>query len=161
MKFLYIVVSVIFIMIINFSCAKEKQNNNNMPEANNSTAQKTQPANDSEYQYPNDNGIGPIKELLLKDVDQVLALRGQKIFTMQCMACHQLDTRSVGPPLRNITKKNTPVFIMNYLLNTTEMQRKDPILMKLVAEYKVIMPDQQLTRDDARAVLEYLRSVEN
>ena len=50
---------------------------------------------------------------------------------------------------------------MNYLLNTTEMQKKDPILKKLVDEYKVIMPDQQLTKDDARSVLEYFRSVAN
>jgi len=33
-------------------------------------------------------------------------------------------------------------------------------MQKLVGEYKVMMPDQQLTRDDARAILEYLRSVE-
>ena len=114
-----------------------------------------------DYKYPNDNGIGPIKELSVGAIDQNLVSQGERIFNMKCMACHKLDTRDVGPPLRNVTKKYTPVYMMNYLLNTTEMQRKDPLMQKLVAEYKVIMPDQVLTRDDARALLEYFRSKEN
>lgn len=128
--------------------------------------QSTQPAKPemieakSKYQYPDDNGIGPIKEVKLGPLDQKLVAGGKKIFDTKCVACHQLDNRLVGPPLRNITKKNTPEFIMNYLLNTAEMQKRDPVLIKLVDEYKVIMPDQQLTKEDARSVLEYFRSVE-
>jgi cytochrome c551/c552 len=112
------------------------------------------------YQYPNDNGIGPIKEVALGTINSKLVASGKKIFTVKCSPCHQMDTRLVGPPLRNITKKNTPQFIMNYLLNTSEMQKKDPLLVKLVDEYKVIMPDQQLSKDDARSLLEYFRSTE-
>lgn len=113
----------------------------------------------SNYEYPDDNGIGPIKSVKVGSIDPRLVAKGKKIFNMKCVACHKLDSRLVGPPLGNIAKKNTPEFIMNYLLNTTEMQKKDPILKKLVDKYKVIMPDQQLTKDDARSVLEYFRSV--
>ncbi len=120
----------------------------------------TKPEVKSKYKYPDDNGIGPVKNVKLGSIDPKLIAAGKKIFTTKCMACHRMDTRLVGPPLRNITKKNTPEFIMNYLLNTAEMQKKDPILMKLVEEYKIIMPDQQLTKKDARSVLEYFRSTE-
>ncbi len=132
-------------------------------------SQKAKPAEESaksessenkgNYQYPDDNGIGPVKNVEVGKIDPRLVAKGKKIFNMKCVACHKLDTRLVGPPLGDIAKKNTPVFIMNYLLNTTEMQKKDPILKKLVDEYKVVMPDQQLTKDDARSVLEYFRSV--
>jgi hypothetical protein len=172
-KFLFVVISFISIIVINFSCSTDKKGGNNSPASNNSgtlqgnqqnpralTAQNDKPVTSSKYEFPGDNGIGPIKELSLGVIDQNLVSQGFKIFNMECLSCHQLDSRNVGPPLRNITKKNTPIYIMNYLLNTTEMQRKDSLMQKLVSEYKIIMPDQQLTRDDARAVLEYLRSVE-
>lgn len=77
------------------------------------------------------------------------------------MACHRLDTKLVGPALKPIVKNIPPVYLMNYLLNTTEMQKKDPRLKKLIKEYNgVVMPDQQLKEPQARAVLEYFRSIE-
>jgi hypothetical protein len=164
MKFLFVVISIILITYINFSCSNDKQGSNSQSASNNSgTLQSNQQTNEaptSKYEFPDDNGIGPIKEVSLGVIDQNLVSQGFKIFNMECLSCHQLDSRNVGPPLRNINKKNTPVYIMNYLLNTTDMQRRDPLMQKLVGEYKVMMPDQQLTRDDARAILEYLRSVE-
>ena len=106
-------------------------------------------------------GIGPIKELKLGAIDEKLVKEGKNIFNSKCFACHRLDSKLVGPPLRNITKQSPPVFLMNYLLNTTEMQKKEPQLKKLIKEYNgVVMPDQQLKEKQARAVLEYLRSVE-
>jgi cytochrome c len=162
------VIFIIPVIIINISCTDPKQpagNNNGdsqgMGEAKAITASPNgKSVQNSKYEFPDNNGIGPIKELSVGAIDQNLVLQGRKIFTTQCISCHQIDSRSVGPPLRNITKKNTPVYIMNYLLNTIDMQKKDPQLQKLVDEYKVVMPDQQLTRDDARAVLEYFRSVD-
>jgi cytochrome c551/c552 len=160
MKLFLLLAFIGFITFYIISCSDDKQENNSqqMQANSNSTFEKTDYSN---YKYPNENGIGPIKELALGAIDQNLVSQGNKIFNMKCMACHKLDTRDVGPPLRNVTKKYTPVYMMNYLLNTTEMQRKDPLMQKLVAEYKIIMPDQVLTREDARALLEYFRSEEN
>ena len=107
------------------------------------------------------NGIGPVKEVKIdKKINRALFKTGFSIYNSKCAACHQLDNKLVGPPLRKITKKLSPVYIMNYLLNTTEMQKKDPNLKKLIKEYNgVFMPDQGLSREEARAVLEYLRAV--
>ncbi len=105
-------------------------------------------------------GIGPIKEVKLGTIDKSLVKKGRNIFNSKCMACHRLDTRLVGPPLKNITKQFSPVYIMNYLLNTTEMQKKEPQLKKLIKKYNgVVMPDQGLSKKQAREVLEYFRSV--
>ncbi len=171
MKLKYLLFLLTALAFINISCINTKYKDQVQPPADNSeapaqkpkpkieTAETSQPPSSSKYEYPDDNGIGPVKDVTLGTIDPKLVSAGSKIFNTKCIACHQLDTRLVGPPLRDVTKKNTPVFIMNYLLNTTEMQKKDPIMKKLVDEYKVIMPDQQLTKNDARAVLEYLRSV--
>lgn len=133
----------------------EQKSTGKMAESKNSESKS---ASAAKYKYPDDNGIGPIKSVKLGNIDPRLVAHGKKIFDTKCIACHSLDQRKIGPPLGDIAKKNTPVFIMNYLLNTTEMQKKDPILKKLVAEYKVIMPDQGLNKKDARAMVDFFRS---
>ena len=172
MKLKFLFTLIIAIAFINISCTnrkydEQKQSAPDISEAaqtnrtqTTAPVQNTTSAPTTKYAFPDDKGVGPIKEVTIGPIDQKLVTAGAKIFNSKCIACHQLDTRLVGPPLRNITKKNTPEFIMNYLLNTTEMQKKDPLLIKLVNEYKIIMPDQQLSRDDARGLLEYFRSTE-
>ena len=66
-------------------------------------------------------GIGPVKEVTLGTINEKLVVEGKKIFNTKCMACHRLDTKLVGPALKPIVKKLPPVYLMNYLLNTTEM----------------------------------------
>jgi cytochrome c len=109
-----------------------------------------------------DNGIGPIKSVKLGDIDQSLVDEGNGIFYSKCYLCHDVDQTKLAPPLRGVTKKQSPQFIMNYLLNTAEMQEKDATIKALMAQFSNVpkMPDQQLTKDQARAVLEFLRTVE-
>ena len=108
-----------------------------------------------------DNGIGPIKEVKLGKIDDDLVQDGNGIFYSKCFLCHDVDQTKLAPPLRGVAKQRTPVFIMNYLLNTTEMQQKNPTVKALVEKFANVpkMPDQQLTKAQARAVLEFLRTV--
>lgn len=106
-----------------------------------------------------DKGIGPVKNVELGPLDQKLVSEGKATFEATCASCHSLDKRTVGPPLGKIAKEQTPEFIMNFLLNTTEMAQKDPIIKKLVAEYGTIMPQPSINEKQARAILEYLRSL--
>jgi len=104
-------------------------------------------------------GIGPVKDVKLGPINKSLVKEGQNIFNSKCFACHKLNTRLVGPALVPIVKKTNPVYLMNYLLNTTEMQKKEPQLKKLIKKFNgVVMPDQYINKKQARAVLEYLRS---
>lgn len=104
-------------------------------------------------------GIGPVRDLDLEDeIDGELVTRGQEIFTTKCSACHKLGERYVGPPLGGVTERRKPEYVMNMILNTDEMVTRHPEVKKLLAQYYTPMPDQQLTDEDARAVLEYLRT---
>lgn len=103
-------------------------------------------------------GIGPIRSIELPELDHELAEEGARVFSVKCSACHKLEERYVGPPLGDVTERRTPEFIMNMILNPDEMVARHPEVKALLAQYYTPMPDQQLTEQDARAVLEYLRA---
>lgn len=107
-------------------------------------------------------GIGPIKELKLGPIDKKLAEKGSDLFDAKCSSCHDIDDVNLAPPLRGVTKYLSPEFIMNYLMNTDEMQKKDPYVKKLIQNWKNVpmMKDQKLKEKEARAILEFLRTVE-
>jgi cytochrome c len=109
---------------------------------------------------PRDNkGIGPVDHIELGQVDEAMAAEGKAIFEGNCSACHQLEERYVGPPLKEITARRTPEWIMNMIMNPTEMLEKDPIAKALLAEYLAPMANQNISQEDARKILEYFRSV--
>lgn len=110
-------------------------------------------------QETKDRGIGPVKELKLGPLNGKMALTGKVLFNNKCLLCHDLDQKKIGPPLRDITKIRTPEFIMNLLLNTTQMQQEDAIIKGLIIAYKVPMTPPNISNEQARAILEYLRSV--
>ena len=104
------------------------------------------------------NGIGPITEVKLGPIDQELADKGMQIFDTKCLACHKMSERVVGPPLGDVTKRRTPEFIMNMILNPDEMVKKHPDIKKMLAEYYIPMTFQNVSEEDSRAILEYLRT---
>jgi mono/diheme cytochrome c family protein len=105
-----------------------------------------------------ENGIGPITEVVLEAVDPSLAATGAELYTLKCSSCHKLDSRYIGPALADVTLRRTPEFVMNMMLNPEEMTQRHPEGKKLLAEYIAPMANQSLTTDEARAILEYLRS---
>jgi mono/diheme cytochrome c family protein len=132
-------------------------------EANNSIYMKPEEQQKKAPSILEDKGIGPVKEVKLGAIDPKLADKGNSIFNDKCSACHNIDDVNLAPPLRGVTKTLSPVFIMNYLMNTAEMQKKDANVINLIQQWKKVpmMKDQKLKQNDARAVLEYLRSLEN
>ena len=106
-----------------------------------------------------EHGIGPVKEAMaLGALDPALAANGKAVYETKCSMCHKMDTTYVGPPLGQVTSRRTPAFIMNMILNPQEMVERHPVAKQLLAERMSFMPNQQLTMEDARAVLEYLRT---
>lgn len=104
-----------------------------------------------------EKGVGPITNLELGALDPELAATGEETFIIKCSACHKMDERYVGPPLRDVTQRRTPEFVMNMILNPEGMVAEHPEVRAMLAQYAVPMANQNLTEEDARAVLEYLR----
>ncbi|MDZ7657738.1 cytochrome c [Fodinibius sp.] len=104
-----------------------------------------------------EHGIGPVdEEIEIGEIDPELAKEGMRVFDMKCGACHKLDSRYVGPPLGGIMNVRSPAYVMNLILNTDEMRAKHPVAKSVTTEYPTRMTNQQLTREKARAVVEYL-----
>ncbi|MCD6023647.1 MAG: cytochrome c class [Fibrobacteria bacterium] len=105
------------------------------------------------------SGVGPVKKVTLGALDEGLAAKGEKIFSGTCAACHKLDQRYVGPGLAGVTQRRTPEWIMNMVMNPTEMTQKDPVAKALLAEYMTQM-SVSVSEEEARAILEYFRKVD-
>lgn len=103
----------------------------------------------------------PVSTVELGPLDAALATRGQQIFETRCTTCHKLDTRYVGPPLGDIIEQREPAYIMNMILAPEKMLQVDATAKEVLAEYNVPMTNQNLTHDEARALLEYFRQLHN
>ncbi|MBO3699560.1 cytochrome c [Roseivirga sp. E12] len=123
---------------------------------------KTQKApSDPMAEWQSNKGIGPVKSLILpSEMDPELIASGRQIFESMCSACHKIDKKFIGPSPKDILTRRTPEWTMNMILNPSEMVQKDPIAKQLLIEANGSpMANQNLSEEDARAVLEYFRSL--
>lgn len=84
---------------------------------------------------------------------------GKSTYELKCQSCHKLtEEKLVGPGWKGVTTKRTPVWILNMITNVEMMLEKDPEAQKLLELCLVRMPNQNLTLEEARKVLEFQRS---
>jgi cbb3-type cytochrome oxidase cytochrome c subunit len=70
------------------------------------------------------------------------------------------EQRMIGPALKDIYDRRSPEWVMNMILNPEGMLKEDPIAKALLKEYNnAQMMNQNLSKEDARAVAEYLRTL--
>jgi len=125
------------------------------PDSSGGSATPATPAGLTEEQL--EHGIGPITAFDPGPLDNALADRGMEYFKLKCSACHKMEGRYVGPELGTVTNDRSPAYLMNMMLNPAEMIEKHPEAKKKFAEFMTPMPNQNLSEDEARAILEYLR----
>lgn len=106
-------------------------------------------------------GIGPVKSVALGEIRKELVAKGKVTFDAKCAACHKIDQRFVGPPLRGVTLRRQPEWIMNMILNPNEMTAKDDTARGLLEAYATQMANMSLTEPEAREILEYLRQIDS
>ena len=130
-----------------------------------SSEQKTTPA-DSKPPMTNTNdpmtskGVGPIKQVVLGELNPAMAAEGEEIYKKLCSACHKPTEKFIGPAPKGILERRSPEWIMNMILNPEEMVKVDPVAKKLLVEHNLApMANQHLTEEQARAVLEYFRTI--
>lgn len=84
---------------------------------------------------------------------------GKNIYELKCQSCHRLtEEKLVGPGWKNVTKRRKPIWIMNMATNVDMMLETDAEAQKLLEQCMVRMPNQNLAKEDARKVLEFMRS---
>jgi cytochrome c len=105
-----------------------------------------------------DKGIGLIKEVKLNEIDQKMVTEGKDFFQKKCSNCHRMDEKLIGSPLRGITKRRAPEWIMNMILNPDGMIKENKEARELFEKLKVRMSPQNMNEDEARKILEYLRT---
>ena len=83
---------------------------------------------------------------------------GKQTYDLKCQSCHKLtDERVVGPGWGGITTRREPVWIMNMITNVDVMLEKDPEAQKLLEQCLVRMPNQNVSKEEARHILEFMR----
>ena len=106
-------------------------------------------------------GVGPVKSVTLApEIDQAIAANGKEIYDQMCLACHRIGKKFIGPAPNGVLERRTPEWIMNMILNPQEMVQQDPLAKELLQEFNGSpMSNQGLTEEQARAILEYFRTL--
>jgi cytochrome c551/c552 len=164
-KFLSLVALLSFALVV--GCAGNEEKNEGSfvikgkSETSSSTNDKNQNILASKKIDLKNKGIGPIKSLNLEsEIDQNMVTHGAKLYKNKCASCHRTDKKFIGPASAGIMNRRTPEWIMNKMLNPLKMIQEDHLTKELVKEFNyAIMPDQSLEEHEARAVLEYFRTL--
>lgn len=106
-------------------------------------------------------GVGPIKSVQLAEIDKTMVEAGKEAFKTNCTACHKIGKRHIGPALGGVTGRRTPEWIMNMIMNPEQMVAEDPVAKSLLKEYAAPMANQNISEEEARAILEFLRTKED
>jgi mono/diheme cytochrome c family protein len=106
-------------------------------------------------------GVGPIKSLTLEEtIDDAMAAKGKAVYDQMCLACHRIGKKFIGPAPNGVLERRTPEWVMNMILNPEQMVKEDPLAKELLIEFNGSpMANQGLTEEQARAVLEYFRTL--
>ena len=106
-------------------------------------------------------GVGPVTSVTLNDaIDQAMADEGKAVYDQMCLACHRIGKKFIGPAPDGILERRSPEWVMNMILNPEGMVKDDPLAKDLFMEFNGSpMANQGLTEEQARAVLEYFRTL--
>lgn len=109
--------------------------------------------------YDPNRGEGKFTNVELgSSLDAAKAELGNQVFQVKCSSCHKLTgEKLVGPGWAGVTKRHRPEWIMNFITNTDAMIDKDPKVQAQLELCLVRMPNQNLSDDDARNLLEFMR----
>ncbi len=144
------------------SCGEKKEEKKEGFELN--RTKKTTTAVSQSEEVPVDlgnKGVGPITSVSFDaEINAELAATGESKYKAICTACHMANQRMIGPALAGVYERRSPEWVMNMILNPDGMLKEDPIAKALLKEYNnAIMLNQNLSKEEARAVAEYLRTL--
>ena len=160
MKHTFLYTLTLVISIVAIQCGSNTQNtSNNNTAASDSNVQKVDKDTVVVFLGINSKGIGRFKNIqLAHPLNEKMATKGKAIYDSKCFACHKLSTEMlVGPGWSGVTRRRSPDWIMNWITNTKVMLDRDLAAQADMAVCLIRMPNQDLTDEQARNVLEFMR----
>lgn len=100
-----------------------------------------------EFRIARDYVVYHEKQLALAGRKTEVAVNGEEIYKSKCVACHQFDTKLVGPPHKEVLKKyeNRKEDMVKFILNPVKVDPNYPP-----------MPNQGIKPNEAKAVVDYM-----
>lgn len=150
----------LIITLILFSCGgSDKKEETSYGKKEPAKIEKKEPA--SKRIELNNKGVGPVTSVDLGlVVDQDMAAHGKEVYDKMCTACHKAEKKFIGPSPKGILQRRSPEWVMNMILDPEKMVKEDQLAKDLLIEFNGSpMANQNLTKDEARAVLEYFRTL--
>ena len=145
---------IIILTLFSFSC-----NDSNIENAGSADDSATGSAEQSSGNEVHGNEVKPGDVTITNPLNAEWVSDGKAIYDVKCQSCHKLtDERVVGPGWKGVTKKREPHWIMNMITNVDMMLEKDAEAQKLLEQCLVRMPNQNISKDQARHLLEFMRS---
>ena len=133
-------------------------NNNEEGKTEGTATEETAETGTENPSYDPNRGEGKFTSMELGALDEAKAELGNQVSQVKCSSCHKLtDERLVGPGWAGVTARRKPEWIMNFITNTDVMIDKDPEVQAQLELCLVRMPNQNLSDDDARNILEFMR----
>lgn len=162
MKIKYTYLFSISIALFVSGCSGNRENSTDTPQSPIITADD-ESVSAEQKKINETNGIGKFQNVeLTHPLDQNMVKEGETVSNVKCLSCHKLSAeRLVGPGWKGVTDRRTPEWIMNFITNVAEMLDKDANAQAMLEVCLVRMPNQNLTDDEARHVLEFMRKNDN
>jgi len=91
-------------------------------------------------------------------LNEELASKGEKLFAQKgCNACHTVtDQKLVGPGLKGLNGRAGYRWSLAMILNPDSMLKNDERAKQLLKEYGTPMTNQNVTLEEAEAILHYI-----
>jgi hypothetical protein len=144
-------------IIVAASCGGSNDSEESTEATTESTADTD--SDDGNPSYDPHRGEGKFTSVdISPNLDVAKAELGNQVSQVKCSSCHKLtNEKLVGPGWAGVTSRRKPEWIMNFITNTDVMINKDPQVQAQLELCLVRMPNQNLSDEDARNLLEYMR----
>lgn len=85
--------------------------------------------------------------------------KGKELFNTNCAVCHQLETKTIGPPLKDVVNKRSLDYIYNQVIDPAGWVVKNPDAKKVFEEYNKtpMTAFPQLTKEDVTNIIAYAK----
>lgn len=110
-------------------------------------------------EYDPKRGEGKFDHVVVDEkLNVTMAKKGKLVADLKCASCHKYtEERLVGPGWAGVSNKHRPEWLMNFITNPDPMIDKDPELQAQLEICLVRMPNQNLSDEDARNIVEFMR----